>query len=230
MPTFYSLSPLFDGSVNTAKIASNAVTIAKIDSLGADPNADRILFWDDSAGALKFLTAGTGLTIAATTISAGTGAIQQITSGINSMTGSTTEAELDTYSFSAAELGLNDFVFVKIRAECENDGSTAANCTVRVTDGTSTVDIDIDGGTVACLADLTIFNGLSTTSEWKRIIYAKQAYGVGTGDTTDPILSARGTMTVDQWIVGVWTLSLRGSPANAGSTVRVSWVVMKVAQ
>jgi hypothetical protein len=36
----------------------------------ADPNADRILFWDDSAGAYKHLTAGSGLTITDTTITA----------------------------------------------------------------------------------------------------------------------------------------------------------------
>jgi hypothetical protein len=33
-----------------------------------DPNADRILFWDDSAGAYAYLTAGTGLSISGTTI------------------------------------------------------------------------------------------------------------------------------------------------------------------
>jgi len=33
-----------------------------------DPNADRLAFWDDSAGNLAFLTAGTGLTISGTTI------------------------------------------------------------------------------------------------------------------------------------------------------------------
>ena len=38
-----------------------------------DPNADRILFWDDSAGAVTWLTAGTGLTISGTTISASGG-------------------------------------------------------------------------------------------------------------------------------------------------------------
>ena len=38
-----------------------------LDSL-TDPNADRVLFWDDSAGALKWLTLGTGLTITDTTI------------------------------------------------------------------------------------------------------------------------------------------------------------------
>ena len=35
-----------------------------------DPNADRILFWDDSAGSTAFLATGTGLTISGTTISA----------------------------------------------------------------------------------------------------------------------------------------------------------------
>jgi hypothetical protein len=33
-----------------------------------DPNADRLLFWDDSAGAFAFLTPGTGLTISGTDI------------------------------------------------------------------------------------------------------------------------------------------------------------------
>ena len=33
-----------------------------------DPNADRIMFWDDSGGALAWLTAGTGLSISGTTI------------------------------------------------------------------------------------------------------------------------------------------------------------------
>ena len=36
----------------------------------ADPNADRILFWDDSASAYKYLTVGSNLTITDTTIAA----------------------------------------------------------------------------------------------------------------------------------------------------------------
>ncbi len=38
-----------------------------------DPNADRIMFWDDSAGSVTWLTAGTGLTITNTTIDATSG-------------------------------------------------------------------------------------------------------------------------------------------------------------
>lgn len=40
----------------------------------ADPNADRLLFWDDSAGHLAYLTAGSGLTITGTTMTATGGA------------------------------------------------------------------------------------------------------------------------------------------------------------
>lgn len=35
----------------------------------SDPNADRIMFWDDSAGAVTWLTPGTGLTLSGTTLS-----------------------------------------------------------------------------------------------------------------------------------------------------------------
>ena len=41
--------------------------LAQIAAL-ADPNADRILFWDDSAGEMKYLSLGTGLSITDTTI------------------------------------------------------------------------------------------------------------------------------------------------------------------
>lgn len=44
-----------------------------------DPNADRIMFWDDSAGAVTWLTAGSGLTITDTTITAaGGGGMQEV--------------------------------------------------------------------------------------------------------------------------------------------------------
>jgi|ETNmetMinimDraft_4_1059912.scaffolds.fasta_scaffold06710_2 cytoskeletal protein CcmA (bactofilin family) len=45
----------------------------------SDPNADEIIFWDDSAGATAFLDLGTGLSISGTTISVGT--LNQDTTG-----------------------------------------------------------------------------------------------------------------------------------------------------
>jgi hypothetical protein len=44
-----------------------------------DPNADRIMFWDDSAGAVTWLTAGTGLSISGTDLTASvTGTLDSI--------------------------------------------------------------------------------------------------------------------------------------------------------
>jgi len=66
-------------------IASGTVALAR-GGTGAslsDPNADRIMFWDDSAGAVDWLTAGTGLSISGTTITS-------TASGGTSLTGSVT--------------------------------------------------------------------------------------------------------------------------------------------
>ncbi len=48
---------------------SEALLVQSLNALG-DPNADRILFWDDSFGGYQYLTVGTGLTITNTTITA----------------------------------------------------------------------------------------------------------------------------------------------------------------
>jgi len=47
---------------------ANGGLVGDIQAL-ADPGADRLIFWDDSAGAAAFLTLGTGLSISGTTIS-----------------------------------------------------------------------------------------------------------------------------------------------------------------
>ena len=41
----------------------------------ADPNADRIMFWDDTAGSVAFLTASTGLTLSGTSLTTNDSAI-----------------------------------------------------------------------------------------------------------------------------------------------------------
>jgi hypothetical protein len=63
-----------DSSISgTAYVASGTDVALADGGTGAsltDPNADRILFWDDSAGAATWLTAGTGLSITGTTLAA----------------------------------------------------------------------------------------------------------------------------------------------------------------
>jgi len=54
----------------------------------ADPNADRFLFWDDSAGAYEYLTPGTGFSISGTTL--GVSGVETIWIPAASMTPNTT--------------------------------------------------------------------------------------------------------------------------------------------
>jgi hypothetical protein len=67
-----------------------------------DPNADRILFWDDSAGSMAFLEAGSGLSISGTTLSA-TGSGGTVTSvGLTAPTGLTVSGSPVTTSGTLA--------------------------------------------------------------------------------------------------------------------------------
>ncbi len=65
----------FSTAVTTVTDPLYQDTNAMLDDLAAltDPNADRILFWDDSAGQLEWLTIGTNLTITGTTLNASGG-------------------------------------------------------------------------------------------------------------------------------------------------------------
>lgn len=59
-------TPVINGTISgttVIPVANGGVGVAL-----ADPNADRILFWDDSAGQYDYLTAGSGLTISGTTM------------------------------------------------------------------------------------------------------------------------------------------------------------------
>ena len=80
-----------------------------------DPNADRILFWDDSAGFMTWLTAGTGLTISGTTITASGGSpgnIGQIITNSAQPNGATTSnANLITTAITPSSTSSKILVF-----------------------------------------------------------------------------------------------------------------------
>jgi len=61
---------MFSTKLNTSNelTAAELLVVQTIAALG-DPNADRILFWDDSAGSYAYLEVGSGLTITGTTLS-----------------------------------------------------------------------------------------------------------------------------------------------------------------
>lgn len=63
----YGLSPYTPGGTDVA-LADGGTGASLV-----DPNADRVIFWDDSAGSVTWLTMGTGLTITGTTLDAAAG-------------------------------------------------------------------------------------------------------------------------------------------------------------
>jgi hypothetical protein len=74
----------------------------------SDPNADRILFWDDSAGGVTWLTAGTGLTITGTTIDAagGGGGISNVVEDVTPQLG----GNLDVNGFKVTSPDATDYI------------------------------------------------------------------------------------------------------------------------
>lgn len=75
----------------------------------ADPGADRIMFWDDSAGAVTWLTVGSGLSITTTTISAtfggSTGVVDNAILRADGTGGNTVQAS-DVYVDDSANVSL----------------------------------------------------------------------------------------------------------------------------
>lgn len=99
----------FFGGVNNPGLdfeqltSAEVIVVQQIAGLG-DPNADRILFWDDSAGSYAYLTVGSGLTITGTTITAdaSTESVQDIVGAM--VTGNTETNITVTYQDSDGTL------------------------------------------------------------------------------------------------------------------------------
>ncbi len=86
--------------------AQNAAGIIEDIQALADPNADRLLGWDDSAGAAVFFTIGTGIDVTGTTLSVdidAAGASRTLTAG-NGLSGGGTLAADRTFDLDFNEL------------------------------------------------------------------------------------------------------------------------------
>jgi len=159
----------------------------------SDPNADRVLFWDESAGALKWLTLGTGLTITDTTIKPAQPQFYPLTTPLGSTSWdgdarSTTSATLiDTSSVFGVPAGIKA-AYVRIMAR---DSATWGTNYLSFSLGPSSSNSE----TVTCY----VFGGdiLNT------------AVGIAICDSNGDFVykvDASGTLTMDCWIwiLGYW--------------------------
>ena len=116
IPDATNAGEVFSGSTGTitANLEGNAdtATTASFFTGLSDPNADRLLMWDDSAGAHAYVSLGTGLSLSGTTLS-GVSAANDATITLSAGTGlsgggdfTTDQSSAETVTFSLNHLGI----------------------------------------------------------------------------------------------------------------------------
>ncbi len=131
------------GLVIGTNVQAYSAALGQLAALG-DPNADRLVFWDDSASSYAYLTAGTGITISGTTISVDLGGSIDLATEV---TGILPIANGGTAASTAAAARLSlgvqakTFVVVGTTSNCDfvcdgtNDGATIQSAIATLTTG-----------------------------------------------------------------------------------------------
>lgn len=119
-------------------------------TIPADPNADRFLFWDDSAGAHAYLTPGNGLTITTTTIVVDTASttvdgIAELATSAETITGTDTARVVTPAGLQAKVSSTTALGIVELATDAETITGTdttrvmtPSNLTARVASTTAT--------------------------------------------------------------------------------------------
>ena len=164
---------------------AEALLLQSLNALG-DPGADRILFWDETANAYAFLTAGTGLTITGTTISAsgsfdGSGTANEITYWVDSDTlGTLAVATYPSLTELAYVKGVTSAIQTQINTKAPSTAPTFATSItgsyltaseMLITDGSKNI-VSAAVATYPSLTELTYVKGV--TSAIQTQINAKQ--------------------------------------------------------
>jgi hypothetical protein len=130
------LSATSSGGV-TAVGASTAdvLSVSGSDLVADDPNADRIVFWDDSEGKLRYLEAGSGLSLSGTTMTA------TATGTIGGGTGSTDNSILRSDGTGGSTLQNSAFVIADNATASPNN--TVNHASIQATGGSTNVSVSI---------------------------------------------------------------------------------------
>lgn len=216
--------------------SSEEVVLQQLDSLG-DPNADRILFWDDSAGSFAYLTVGSGLTVSGTTITASgiggsTGASDNRLIRSDGVGGTTIQASAITVDDSGNTSGMGTLGVGAITTTGLLTASLAGNTAQFVnTSDSAAVQVARFEGDRATMADndeayisLMLSNDGGTQKEFARLRWI--ATDVNTGTSEDgsfrlAIMSA-GSLT-NSYIFNVGSFTSSANDQNSLGTASASW-------
>lgn len=193
----------------------------------SDPNADRIFFWDDSAGSVAFLTAGSGLSITGTTITA-TGTVADADYGDITVSSSGTVWTIDNTAVTFAKFqnisgssgGIAGYLVGRSAA-----GSGVAT-EIQLVSGTP---LQFSGGSlVVNAANQTTMEAASsaldvvTPGAFQYSPYALKKSCSFNGTGTPAFLSNVGFTSITDNGTGNWTLNFNGNMSSGSYSVHVS--------
>jgi microcystin-dependent protein len=225
-------------STNAATIANDAVTYAKMQNVsatdrflgrdtaaagdaeeitgtnafiiinGADPNADRISFWDDSAGAPAYLAVDSTLTISGTTLSqaALTGDVTTTANAATIATGAVTSGKVLDNDIAAVDIATSGVTTTEIldgtvaTADLADGSVTAGKLAGSISAGTTRVGMIIDFVSSTCPTQYVAAYGqaISRTTYSELFALTSTTYGVGDGSTTFNVPDLRGRVTLGE--------------------------------
>jgi len=166
-----------------------------IESL-TDPNADRILFWDDSAGATAWLTAGTGFSLTGTTlVNSDRGSSQNIFKTIRVQNSGSTDIA------SIAADSNADTVIVREGGGIDLSASSAASDLLVIAHSNTSSQSSVDNSNGTVIQDITLdtyghITGLNSVDLDLRYLQAESdtlATVTGRGATTATAISITNT-------------------------------------
>lgn len=187
----------------------------------ADPNADRILFWDDSAGQVTYLTAGTGLSISGTTISATTSSLVDSVNGLTGAVVLTTSdiAEGTNLYYTAARFNT---AFAAKTTDDLTEGSTNKYNATHTGDVTGATALTITSGAVtnAKLADVATqtfkgrLNAGNGPPEDLTLAQTKTLLGISNTNTGDVTLGGENYLSIAGQVITAGSINLSGTNAT----------------
>lgn len=225
---FYSLAPLYDGSVTTAKIAANAVTGAKI-AMGSDAQGDILYYNGTDYARLGAGTSGHFLK----TQGAGANPLWAAVSGgdvlkmfsASGSTTSTSEVELSTNTFAASDFAAADMVYILVKFSSLNN-AVGSSMKIRVNDGTNTFTSG-DMGTGGLGGEAGVYQHIVAAITQGETAATDLAFAnMNFPKTSSNGLASVATM-ISGWLPAGFTLSIRGN-INAPGTMYWKWWVYRV--
>lgn len=210
---------------NTTAIATKQDADGLLDDIAAltDPDADRLLFWDDSAGDFTFLSVGSGLSLSGTTLSASGGGFDSTAIDATTWSDGTNGSNVWTFDVSGTDptitFGDGTITFGGDLAMGSNDITGIGSMTISGTLAAGS--LTIGGESAAVASDLAIdasgFDGnlTSTDDTIQELAQAVDDLVLGSGSGDTVVSSWPSPPTAQTWYYNTTAKTRRYYPTTA---------------